>query len=261
MPDVHVCRARFCLALPTPTVLRVVEHPPHWCCATIRTVWLAPRALKSRTAVNLSEQVPQDMDSRATTAEEVVCLVRSLAAPLPLGISAAVIETILPATTVMAATHPQVRASMLRIVVFIFVFFCQRDLRAVVLYYVEIQMPPWTSIVQNRPFFDSKLSKGQAGLPDTGTNELSLARAIASEGLRSKSAMFGIENKMNSKRPTRQHTSADDADSAGAAIGQVHRPCTHVIRVLRALSSTGVGSNALGPRAWPPHHLFHPPSA
>jgi hypothetical protein len=128
--EAQVCSATVCLALPTPAVVKVVEQPGHPCCATSVVGLLAPRAVMSRTATNLSVHLAQDIDPIAESVAGAAGFIKSLAAPLPVGMSAAVMVKMLPAMRIKVVNLPQFRAQLLRFVGFILsLFFSARRLR------------------------------------------------------------------------------------------------------------------------------------
>lgn len=92
----------------------------------------APRAVRSLTAVYLSVHFTQDIEAGADIATGASGFIRSLAAPFPVGISAAVIVIMLPPMSIRVVTKPQVRANLLRFIsfIFVFVFDCLREFRA-----------------------------------------------------------------------------------------------------------------------------------
>src|ERR1043166_2397490 len=98
----------------------VVEQPVQRCLATCTTGLLAPLADTSFCAMNSSLQFEQDM-ARLTEVSETGTLgfIRSLAPPLPVGISAAP-KAMLTANKRLPAVNTDNPASVLRLIDFIF---------------------------------------------------------------------------------------------------------------------------------------------
>lgn len=118
-----MCRATFFFDFPTPTVVIEVEQPVHSCLATSMSGLLTPLPLKSRTEVYRSVHVGQAMVAGIANEEAAVGFIKSFPAPLPLGISAAVIEARLPAIRTSVVITPNVWAHLARCVAFICLFF------------------------------------------------------------------------------------------------------------------------------------------
>ena len=77
----------------------------------------APRAVKSRVLAYLSVHFPQGIDAMVVAAAVATGFVNNLAAPLPVGISAAVIVTRLPVISMREAS------AQIRVTLFSFIFF------------------------------------------------------------------------------------------------------------------------------------------
>jgi hypothetical protein len=100
----------------------------------------------SRTATKVSAHLAQDIDVIAEEAAGAAGFISSLAAPLPVEISAAVMVTMLPAMRIRVVNLPQARAQLLRFVSFILSLLFIGATFAPFPYYEPKCKTPWTFI-------------------------------------------------------------------------------------------------------------------